>query len=114
MRQRPAHYLEEAKAEKKPSVKEETKTDTETEKPVNKPVQKKKLTYKDQREYDLLPEKLETLEAEIEAISAVMAEPDFYSQDQATVQAKLAELQTKEGKLEAAFERWEELEGMIS
>jgi ATP-binding cassette subfamily F protein uup len=114
LRQRPAHYLEEAKAEKKSSVKEETKTETAPEKPVNKPVQKKKLTYKDQREYDLLPEKLETLEAEIEAISAVMAEPDFYSQDQATVQAKLAELQTKEGELEAAFERWEELEALIS
>lgn len=117
LRQRPAHYAEQAKNDKtakKNNLPTEHKSEPAPAKQESKPVAKKKLTYKDQREYDRLPEKLETLEAEIEAISTIIAEPDFYSKDQETVQAKLAELQAKEDELEAAFERWEELEALIS
>lgn len=111
LRQRPARYLEQAK-----SSKPEKKTPDEAPAPKQEtaPKQKKKLSYKDQREYDMLPEKLENLESEIEALSEVIAQPEFYSQDQETVQGKLAELQAKENELEAAFERWEELEALIS
>ena len=113
LRQRPVHYLETGKTEKA-TEKTETKAESTPAKPANKPTQKKKLSYKDQREYDMLPQKLEDLEAEIEAINEVIAQPDFYSKDQATVQGKLAELQAKEDELEEAFMRWEELESMIN
>jgi len=119
LRQRPVRYLETAKADKsanssnskpspaggKPSTAQKPATST------HKP--KKKLSYKDQREYDALPKLLEDLEAEIETLNEEMTQPDFYSKDQETVQAKLAELQAKENELEAAFERWEELESML-
>ncbi len=130
LRQRPAHYLESHKTEKPTSSSDDsslpagkdstaqsnTKTDQKIEqkieqKPANKP--KKKLSYKDQREYDALPQLLEDLEEHIETLNAEITQPDFYSKDQETVQAKLSELQAKEDELEAAFERWEELEALL-
>jgi len=72
---------------------------------------KRKLSYKDARELDALPARIEKLEAEIAALGASMAEPAFYQQDAAAItraNARLAELQTEH---EAAFARWMALEG---
>lgn len=119
LRQRPKHYLENTKNEKsekssKKTEKAPAQTTSETNPPVKtaKPAQKKKLSFKDQREYDRLPELLEKLEAEIEALNNEITEPNFYSQEQNEIQATLDALQAKEAELEAAFERWEELEAM--
>ncbi len=72
----------------------------------------RKLSYKDQRELDALPQRIETLEAELEATQAALADPALYADgDQgdriATLQAELAE---REQALAAAYERWETLE----
>ncbi|MBT1445652.1 ABC transporter ATP-binding protein [Shewanella sp. JM162201] len=72
----------------------------------------KKLTYKLQRELDTLPELMEQLEAEIEALQQEVNQPDFYAQAQDTVNARLKVLGEKEQQLEVYFERWEELESM--
>jgi len=69
-----------------------------------------KLSYKDQRELDQLPAEIESLEASIAALQELVAEPDFYSQDHETVQAKLKELAGMEALLEQRIERWSELE----
>jgi ABC transport system ATP-binding/permease protein len=69
-----------------------------------------KLSYKDQRELDQLPAEIESLEASIAALQELVAEPDFYSQDHETVQAKLKELADMEALLEQRIERWSELE----
>ncbi|WP_428033999.1 ATP-binding cassette domain-containing protein [Amphritea sp.] len=74
---------------------------------------KKKLSYKLQRELDLLPGQLEQLEAEIEQLHAETGAADFYAGDRDHVSARLAALQTKETELEALMERWVELEAMI-
>ena len=74
---------------------------------------KKKLSYKLQRELDLLPGQLEQLEAEIEQLHDETAAADFYSGDREHVAATLAALQTKEAKLEELMERWVELEAML-
>jgi len=71
----------------------------------------KKLSYNDQRELDLLPAKIEALEAEQEEIHAQMAATDFYSQDGvkiALIQERLTAIQSE---LEQGYERWEILEG---
>ncbi|MEL6443761.1 MAG: ATP-binding cassette domain-containing protein [Bacteroidota bacterium] len=71
---------------------------------------KTKLSYKEQRELDALPSQIETLEAEQGTIHAAMALPDFYTQGPdvyETTQKRLTELS---GELEAAYERWDELE----
>ena len=45
----------------------------------------KKLSYKDQRELDNLPLRIEQLEAQISAISTTMSEPTFYQSDRALI-----------------------------
>ncbi|WP_338593053.1 ABC transporter ATP-binding protein [Shewanella khirikhana] len=72
----------------------------------------KKLSYKLQRELDALPERMEQLEAEIEALQQEVNTPEFYGQPQDTVNARLSLLGEKEQELELCFERWEELESM--
>ncbi len=69
-----------------------------------------KLSYKDQRELDRLPVEIESIEASIAELQAVLAEPDFYAQDQEIVQEKLKELAETEALLERRIERWSELE----
>ena len=72
---------------------------------------KRKLSYKEQRELDALPQQMEDLEAKQSALEAEIADPSFYSQDQEVVTERLAELAKATEALDAALERWTELEG---
>lgn len=76
------------------------------------PATKKKLSYKDQRELDGLPTRIEALEKELEALQTAMSAPEFYQQPQDEVTAVLQQVATLNESLEAAIERWAELEGM--
>ena len=69
-----------------------------------------KLSYKDQRELDQLPAEIESIEALISELQELIAAPDFYTQDTATVQQKLKDLNDAESRLEQRVERWGELE----
>ncbi|MFK5040355.1 ABC transporter ATP-binding protein [Glaesserella parasuis] len=73
---------------------------------------KVKLSYKEQRELEALPEKMEQLEAEIEALQAEVNSADFFAKDPSYTQAQLQKLADTEMALEQAFERWEELENI--
>jgi ATP-binding cassette subfamily F protein uup len=68
-----------------------------------------KLGFKEQRELDALPARIEALEAEQRALEQRLADPALYTaaaQEQAAVQARFAQIETE---LMAALERWEEL-----
>jgi ATP-binding cassette subfamily F protein uup len=82
----------------------------ETITPPSPAAKAKKLSYKDQRELELLPGKIESLEAKIAALHEEMAQPGFFKQDGATLAAKQAEERTSAAELTAAYARWEELE----
>lgn len=69
-----------------------------------------KLSYKEQRELDELPNKIEKLENEQSDLEAVIAEPEFYQQEQKIINAKLADLETVNKKLEIVYARWDALE----
>jgi ATP-binding cassette subfamily F protein uup len=69
-----------------------------------------KLSYKDQRELDAMPKRIEELDAELAAAHAAIAEPGFYQQDGATIAETNKRLQQLEQELEQAYVRWEELE----
>ena len=69
-----------------------------------------KLSYMDQRELDLLPEEIEDIETTITELHDAIADPDFYKQEQETVQATLKQLSENEALLEQRVERWDELE----
>ncbi len=72
---------------------------------------KRKLSYKDQRELELLPKVIEDLETKIAAMTASMHEPAFYQRDHAAVNAHNAEIAAAHAALEQAFARWEALDG---
>jgi len=69
-----------------------------------------KLSYKLQRELDALPAKIATLEARIAELEATAAEPGFYARPPEEAAPTLAKLEQKSAELEAATERWIELE----
>ncbi|NMP80725.1 ABC transporter ATP-binding protein [Pseudoalteromonas arctica] len=79
--------------------------------PVAKPAAKtNKLSYKLKLELEQLPNKMEKLEAEIEAQQAVVSDSDFFKQESDITTKALNHLAQLESDLEAALERWEELE----
>jgi ATP-binding cassette subfamily F protein uup len=69
-----------------------------------------KLSYKLKRELDLLPERIQTLEAEMKTLQAQIGEPDFYARPFPEVQSVLDELGVRQAELESAVERWAALE----
>ena len=69
-----------------------------------------KLSYKDQRELDQLPARIEQLEAELEQIHQTMASAAFYKQDNQQITATQDRLQQIEDELAEAYERWETLD----
>jgi ATP-binding cassette subfamily F protein uup len=74
------------------------------------PIKKKRLSYKEQREFDELPAKLETMELRKLTLDALVADPNFYSRDQNEVKNTLGELQALSEQIDAAYLRWDELE----
>ena len=70
-----------------------------------------KLSYKELRELEQLPEQIETLEGEQVQLHQITADPDFYRQDPAEITRVLDRLKALEEQLETAYHRWEELEG---
>ena len=75
-----------------------------------KAMKSKKLSYKDQRELDSLPAKIETFENEVEALQSQMASDEFYRQDKDTIIALQKLLENTQADLAHCYTRWEELE----
>ncbi|WP_204713946.1 ABC transporter ATP-binding protein [Haemophilus haemolyticus] len=97
---------EQAKAKKSEPLKEESAVKNDrTSKPKSV-----KLSYKEQRELEQLPQLLEELETKIAALQAEIADPAFFQQAHDITDAKLKALADTEAELETAFLRWEELE----
>lgn len=74
----------------------------------NKPATKpRKLSYKEQRELEGLPERIAALEAEQKQVQADLADPKLYASDAAKVAQLHARDVTIESELMQALERWE-------
>lgn len=86
----------------------------QSEKPASKgsPTPKKKLSYKLQRELDLLPEHIEALEAELEELQVQAGDAAFYTRPHTETAPVLERLAAIEEQLMVALERWEELENL--
>jgi len=76
-----------------------------------KPPKKAKLSYKEQRELDALPDKIERLESEHAALLASISEPGFYDQAPDTVAQVMTAISAAENALDEALERLVALEG---
>ncbi|WP_448191168.1 ATP-binding cassette domain-containing protein [Azospirillum sp. sgz301742] len=71
-----------------------------------------KLTYKDQRELDELPGRMDKLGKEIAKLEAAMADPDLFTRDPAKFQKTSDTLHARQTEMSAAEERWLELEAL--
>ena len=69
-----------------------------------------KLSYREQRELENLPKHIQDLETELAALEDTVATPDFYSSHNEIVQDTLRLLSEKRSLIDAAIERWSELE----
>lgn len=69
----------------------------------------RKLSYKDQRELDQLPDQIDALESRIAVLAQTSADPGFYQQDSETVTRLLNEMAEQQAELDRCMERWLEL-----
>lgn len=77
------------------------------------PAKKGKLSYKDQRDYEMLPARIEELDAAIARGEAQLADPDLYAKDPKKFDALMAALEKVRADKDAAEERWLELAEMV-
>jgi len=73
------------------------------------PPKKTKLSYKDQRDYELLPDRIAEYEAAIARGEAQLADPDLYARDPKKFDAVMAAIAKVRADKDAAEERWLEL-----
>jgi ATP-binding cassette subfamily F protein uup len=102
LRQRPSSPTNKTAADTKAAQPEKSK-------PKPKPAAKK-LGYKEQRELEMLPKRIEELELELETIQGRMADPAFYQQEGDEIALQKERLSEVEAEVEQAFRRWEALE----
>lgn len=74
------------------------------------PPARKKLSYKLQRELDQLPADIEATETAIVELEERIADPEFYNQDQESMDVVFKDLADLQSRLEGLYARWEELE----
>jgi ABC transport system ATP-binding/permease protein len=70
------------------------------------PPKKAKLSYKDQRDYELLPERITEIETLIARDEAALADPELYTKNPARFAALTAALDKARAEKDAAEERW--------
>jgi ABC transport system ATP-binding/permease protein len=80
-----------------------------------KPGSANKLSYKDQRDYELLPARIAELEAAIAKGEAILADPELYTRDPQRFATIMKGLENARAEKDAAEERWlmiaEQVEG---
>jgi ATP-binding cassette subfamily F protein uup len=70
----------------------------------------KKLSYRERRDLEGLPARIETLEAEQRALGGTIADPDFYKQPGSTIQTAIQRLDEIEREIADLYARWDALD----
>jgi ATP-binding cassette subfamily F protein uup len=101
----------EATQAKAPAAKSAKPLDSAQGKPAApKPAVRAKLSYKEQREFDALPGKIDALESEERALQTRVAAPDFYRESASEIRTALARVETIKVEIEKLYARWHELD----
>jgi ATP-binding cassette subfamily F protein uup len=82
--------------------------------PVQRPISapaKRRLSFKELRELEGLPARIEALEQEQRQLNAGMAGSGFYQQDKTVIAGAMTRAAELRAELEGAYARWEKLEG---
>jgi ATP-binding cassette subfamily F protein uup len=72
--------------------------------------QKRKLSYKESKELEQLPARIEALEAMVASLTDALGDPSFYARDAGAITAHNAQLAAAQAELDAAYARWAELD----
>ena len=99
LRQRPA---EPPPLDRPPAAKPQPKPSTRQ--------QARRLTYKEQRELEALPQRIEALEAELAELHQVTSDPAFYRKAPAEIISVKNRLESLHREVAEAYSRWEQLE----
>jgi ATP-binding cassette subfamily F protein uup len=83
------------------------------EAPAAMPPRKAKLSYKDQRDYEILPNRIEELEAQIARDEDALHDPELYTRDPDKFAALSDAVAKAKAEKEAAEERWLELAELV-
>ena len=94
-----------AKATQPKSARRETKNSVQCA-----PPRKQQLAYHETRELELLPAKIESLEATLAELHEVISRPEFYKQPPTEIARQQTHVKDLDQQLAAAYRRWEELE----
>ncbi|WP_417383322.1 ATP-binding cassette domain-containing protein [Gimesia sp.] len=92
---------------------QKTETQVKPEPPVAKP-KAAKLSFKEERELEQIPLKIEELEAEQGELQTNMAVPEFFKQSTEVIAEATNRVTAIQQELEYLLERWEELESRVS
>jgi ATP-binding cassette subfamily F protein uup len=103
-------WLRQRRAAPEPAREPKAEKLAATPQPEPKKTAGKKRTYKDQRELDQLPARIEQLEIEQAALHVTLADPDLYRRDPVAVKNVDLRMKEIESELRQAYARWEELE----
>jgi ATP-binding cassette subfamily F protein uup len=73
---------------------------------------KKKRSFKEEREFNELPERIAALEAEQKQLQAALADPEFYKKPGSEIQAAVDRLDQIDAELLEAMARWDALDSI--
>ena len=108
-------YSEWAKVSREKQETAASRRKAKAHKPKPKPAaadKPRKLSFKEKRELEQLPGRIEELEAEQSALHAKLADPDLYRTAPEKVAAYKAQLDEIDAELPGLYARWEELEAL--
>jgi ATP-binding cassette subfamily F protein uup len=108
LRQKPVERVTATEASTEP--KRETATASPLLDTPSSAIAKRKLNYKETRELEELPKRIETLEADISARTEAMNDSTFFQQDSAAIIKANEALAKLQSELDVAYARWTELD----
>lgn len=82
--------------------------------PARSAAKPRRISFKERRELEALPETIEGMETGKQALVDLMASPDFYTRRGAEVAATAEHLTAIEAQLAEAYARWVELETLAA
>ncbi|MGY0559342.1 MULTISPECIES: ATP-binding cassette domain-containing protein [unclassified Luteimonas] len=78
------------------------------------PQPRRQLSYRDARELEQLPARVEALEKQVATLTAAMSDPEFFRQDSDAITAHNEAVAAAQAELDEAYARWEALESAVS
>jgi ATP-binding cassette subfamily F protein uup len=89
-----------------------SRTEEKNDVPGPQKTKPRKLSFKEQKELETLPQRIEKLDAEQQQIITTMADPAFYRESGNKVADTKARLESVEKELTEVYQRWNELEAL--